>query len=268
VKNWGRFVISMELRKILAYRSDFWLSFLGQTFIQLFVGRALWQSVFEASNVTEMNGMNIDTLTLYYLIAPIGTRILTGENIGFISREIYEGSFTKYLIYPLSFFSYKSITYLTYSLFYSIQLLILYILYSLFYYHSLPDFTHFGFAIAGTLTFLIASVASMSIAMSIELLALWVDNTWSLMVGFRFFMHFLGGAFIPLVFFPEWANKALEWTPFPYFVNFPIQTFMGNISLHDWIKQASVLLLWVLVCATISKLIWKRGQYQYTGVGI
>lgn len=268
MRTWGRFVLAMELRKILAYRSDFWITFLGQTFIQLFLGRALWQSVFEAQNVTEMNGMSLDTITLYYLIAPIGTRILAGENIGFISREIYEGTFSRYLIYPLSFFNYKTITYLTYSLFYASQLFILFILYSLIYLGHFPDLATIGCALAGIITFLLASVACMSISMSIELLALWADNIWSLMVSFRFFMSFLGGAFIPLVFFPEWAKKILEYTPFPYFVNFPIQTFMGNVSFHDWIRQASVLLLWILVCAVISKLIWKKGQYEYTGVGI
>lgn len=268
MKNWGRFVLSMELRKILAYRSDFWVSFLGQTFIQLFLGRALWQSIFEAENVTQMNGMSLDTLTLYYLVSPIGIRILTGENIGFMSREIYEGSFTRYLIYPLSFFQYKSITFLTYSLFYTAQLLVLFILYSLLYGGAFPTMPQLGFALAGMATYMLASMASLSVAMCIELLALWADNIWSLMVSFRFFMSFMGGAFIPLIFFPEWALKILKWTPFPYFVNFPIQTFMGNLSLNEWLSQATILTVWILFFFVLANFIWKRGQHQYTGVGI
>lgn len=258
----------MELRKILAYRSDFWVSFLGQTFIQLFLGRALWQSIFEAENVTQMNGMNLDTMTLYYLVAPIGMKILTGENIGFMSREIYEGSFTRYLIYPLSFFQYKTITFLTYSLFFSIQLIIIFILYSVFYNGHLPTLMQFGFACAGMITYMLASAASLAVAMCIELLALWADNIWSLMVSFRFFTAFMGGAFIPLVFFPEWALNILKWTPFPYFVNFPIQTFMGNLTLTEWINQASILGVWIVFFFVLAKFIWKRGQYEYTGVGI
>ena len=268
MKSWGPFVLSMELRKILAYRSDFWVSFLGQTVIQLLLGRALWQSVFESQNVSQMNGMGLDTLTLYYLIAPIGTRILTGENIGFMSREIYEGSFTRYLIYPLSFFHYKSITFLTYSLFYTTQMLILYFLYSLFYVGGLPSMTQLGFALAGMGTFMLAAAASLAVSMCIELLALWADNIWSLMVSFRFFMSFMGGAFIPLVFFPEWALKILQWTPFPYFVNFPIQTFMGNLSWHEWCYQASILGVWIVFFFILANIIWKKGQHQYTGVGI
>ncbi len=268
MKAWGIHVLSMELRKILAYRSEFWFSFLGQTFIQLLLGRALWQSVFEAQGVTQMNGLTIEVLTLYYLIAPIGTRILTGENIGFISREIYEGTLTRYLIYPISFFQYKTITYLTYSLFYTTQMLILYVLYNLFVVGGLPTLTQLGFALAGMGTFMLAACASLAVSMCIELLALWADNIWSLMVSFRFFMSFMGGAFIPLVFFPQWTLDILKWTPFPYFVNFPIQTFMGNISLNEWLNSASVLVIWITFFSVLAQIIWKRGQHQFTGVGI
>lgn len=268
MKTWGRFVLSMELRKILAYRSDFWITFLGQTFIQLFVARALWQSVFEANGTNSMNGYDIAGITLYYLISPIGNKILTGENIGFMSREIYEGSFTRYLIYPISFFGYKSITYLTHSLFYSVQLIIIFLLYSAIFGAGLPDASGFGFLLLGVLSFFMAAIVFLGFSFSIELLALWADNIWSLMVSMRFFTMFLGGGLIPITFFPLWAQGMIVWTPFPYLISFPIRTMMGQVSLQEWMNKILVLMVWAVVFNIVPRLIWKKGQYQYSGVGI
>ena len=265
---WWRHVVAMELRKILAYRSDFWITFLGQTLIQLLVARALWQTVFATQGVTEMQGFTLEMMNLYYLIVPIGMRILSGENIGFVAREIYEGTFTRYLLYPLSVFQYKTLTYLTYSLFYIFQLLILYTLYRGFIAEApflLSDFTNL---LMGVGLFVLAAMAYAMMAMMIEMLALWADNIWSLVVMLRFFTAFFGGGFIPLTFLPEWTQNLLTWTPFPYLVSLPARTIMGLTTFEEVAKGSIILMLWILVFMEGVKFIWRRGQNKYTGVGI
>ena len=264
--NWRSSVFSLELRKILAFRSEFWVTFLGQTLIQLVIARALWQSVFEATGTEAMQGFNLETMTLYYLIVPIGSRILTGENVGFISREIYDGTFSRYLIYPLSFFQYKSITYLTYSLFYSLQLGILFHLYHVIFKLPLPPTANF---ILGMGFFLLGSVVYCFMAMFLELISLWAENIWSLLVMLRFFTSFFGGGFIPLSFFPEWGQEIVKWTPFPYLISLPTRTIMGLVSdPQEYITAFFILLLWILIFFGAVKLLWQRGQKSFTGVGI
>lgn len=263
---WWLPVFSMELRKILAFRSDFWITFLGQTLLQLVIARALWQSMFEAGQTDVMNGFSLETMTLYYLIVPIGTRMLTGENIGFISREIYDGTFSRYLIYPLSFFQYKVITYLTYSLFYGAQLTILYHLYHFIFSLPLPSTLNF---LLGLSLFVLGSFVYCLIAMMLELIALWADNIWSLLVMLRFFTAFFGGGFIPLAFFPEWGQALVKWTPFPYLVSLPIRTIMGMLDGYDeYLYAVLVLIIWAIFFYLLIKFIWHKGQKSFTGVGI
>src|SRR5665647_1349216 len=266
--NWWRHVMAMELRKILAYRSDFWVTFLGQTFVQLFIARALWQSVFESQNTSEMNGYTLPMMTLYYLIVPIGTKMLSGENIGFLSREIYEGTFNRYLIYPLSFAHYKILTYLTYSLFFGLQMVILYTLYQGVFNTQDLTFANMGHLFSGVALFLVASLTYALMAMSIELIALWADNVWSLMVMMRFFTAFFGGGFIPLTFFPAWAVKVLAFTPFPYLISLPVRTVMGISLSVEVLNGVCVLFIWISVLAGVVHVLWKVGQKNYTGVGI
>ena len=264
--NWWRHVMAMELRKILAYRSDFWVTFIGQVLIQVLIARALWQNIFEASGSEVMEGFTLPMMTLYFLIVPIGNKILTGENIGFLSREIYDGSFNRYLIYPLSFFQYKALTYLTYSLFYGLQLILIYSLYQIYqgeYQSILTGNLFLGFGI-----FLVAAFTYSMIATSIELISLWVDNIWSLMVMVRFCVFFLGGAFIPVNFFPNWVQKFLVYTPFPYLVSFPARTVMGLTSSEELFKGLLLLILWALFFLLMAIIIWKKGEKNYTGVGI
>ncbi len=202
--SWGRHVVAAELRKILAFRSDFWVTFVGQALVQLLIARALWQSIFAASGSLVLKGFTLESMTLYYLIVPIGQKMLTGENVGFLSREIYDGTFSRYLIYPLSFFRYKALTYLTYSAFYGGQLLLIYTAYNL-----ATSAAGFATLLPGVLLFLLAALAYMSIAMLVELVALWADNIWTLMVMVRYFCFFFGGGYVPLAFFPEAAQAIL-----------------------------------------------------------
>jgi ABC-2 type transport system permease protein len=265
--NWWRFVVANEIRKILAFRTDFWVTFIGQTLVQILIARALWQSIFESSGAEVMEGFTLPMMTLYYLIVPIGTRILTGENIGFLSREIYDGSFNRYLIYPVSFFQYKTLTYMTYSCFYALQLTAVYLIFNMFRPEGItPDLIlNLGL---GILFFLMASFTYAMFAITIELIALWADNIWSLMVMSRFFTFFFGGSFVPLAFFPEWSQALLKFTPFPYLVSLPIKTTMGISSAHEMGMGIIMLILWSLIFIQLAKSVWKRGQLRYTGVGI
>lgn len=263
---WWRFVIASELRKIMAFRFDFWINFLGQTAIQIIIAVSLWKSIFESSQKTIMKGFSIEDMTLYYIIVPIGTKMLLGENIGFLSREIYEGTFTRYLLYPISFFDYKTITYLTYSVFYAVQLTFIFLIYQTIQNQlTLEDFIHLG---TGLSFFLLASFAYANIAFFIELISLWADNIWSLMIMVRFFCFFLGGAYIPINFFPEAIQQILPFTPFPYLIDLPVKTLMGITTPSDIALGMIILFVWGMLFRFSAKLLWKKGQYQYTGVGI
>lgn len=263
---WWRFVVASELRKIFAYRADFWFTFLGQTFVQLFIARALWENIFAATGSEVMEGYTLSMMTVYFLIVPIGNRILQGENMGFLSREIYDGSFNRYLIYPISFFQYKTLTYLTYSAFYGLQLFVIFFIYQFLF--GTPEPMMVLNVLKGVLIFLLAAYTYMSLSMLIELLALWADNIWSLSVMCRFFTYFLGGSFIPIAFFPGWLQSALAYTPFPYLISLPIRTTMGISTWEEIGTGVVVLTVWSLILRMSASALWNKGQYKYSGVGI
>lgn len=213
-----------------------------------------------------MEGYTIGTMTLYYLIVPIGSKMLTGENMGFLSREIYEGTFNRYLLYPLSFFHYKTITFLTYSAFYGLQLALAFIGYQLlFNQFTLNEFIHLSY---GLFFFMIASFTYCNLSLFIELISIWADNIWSLMVMARFLCFFFGGAYIPLSFFPSSLQAVIHFTPFPYLISLPINAMMGKLHPQEMITGFFILLSWSFIFSWLSRRLWDKGQYTYSGVGI
>lgn len=265
--SWWRFVVAQELRKIFAFRVDFWGTLIGQTLAQLFIAKSLWENIFESSGSKVMEGYTLPMMTLYYLIVPLGNRLIQGESTGFLAREIYDGSFNRYLIYPISFFQYKTLTYLTYSLFYSFQLLLIYLLFNTFFADglSVPLITNLFLGLG---LFLIASFTYGMMSMFLELISLWADNVWTLGVMLRFFCFFFGGSFVPIEFMPAWLQSALKFTPFPYMVSYPIRTIMGLTSTQEILTSIGALISWGLLIALFGRLLWNKGQYRYTGVGI
>lgn len=264
---WILKVFTMEMRKIITYRFDFWANFLGQTSISLFIAYSIWSSVFEQRGVTELNGMNMNDMILYYLLAPLLFRIQQGQGIGHIARDIYDGGLSKYLTYPLNFFQYKITTYLATSFFYLLQLILLFVV-SSFFLDTSSIVLSFNNLFMFVLVLLCGSLAYFTLNSMIEILAFWADYVWSLGVMAQFIGRFLAGALIPLSFFPLWAQKILSFLPFSYFAHFPIKILRGEISNAQFTQGIFIILCWAFIFGTISLQLWKRGQKNYTGVGI
>ncbi len=268
MRGWKRQVFLMELRNLITYRSDFWVNFFGQTFFSLIIAYFLWNSIFAYSGEKTLQGYTIQSMIFYYLAVPLIFRIQQGQGIGFISREIYDGSLNKYILYPISTYQYKISTYLAHSSFFILQLGLMVGVYNLFFY----DPAIYSFSFFNTSLFLvsifISSLSFFYLFTLCEVLAFWFDNIWSLGVILRFSTSFFGGALIPLKFFPMELQEILKLTPFPYLIDFPMNSLLGSINISHYGYNLFISIIWLLLFRQCSLYLWNKGQYKYTGVGI
>lgn len=56
--------------------------------------------------------------------------------------------------------------------------------------------------------------------------------------------------------------------PFRFAIGFPIEVLMGKVPLNIYFEGIAILLTWVLILYTFSKLLMWKGLKSYTGVGI
>jgi ABC-2 type transport system permease protein len=256
----------MELKKIVSYRVEFWLGFAGNVLSQFGVAFFLWKAVFSARDVQEIGGYTFGALMLYYLLVPLMERVVHGQEMGYISGEIYDGGLSRYLIYPIAYFRIKYVTHLAQSTVFLFQLFLAMALF-LAVFHA--PFALSWSTVGKTIPVLVGSgLLFFAMSVNLEMLAFWADNVWSVSVLNRMISHLLGGGLIPLSFFPLWAQSVLDWLPYSKLVSFPIRCLLGQVGTAEWIRGLGLTAMWAGLFAITGSLLWRKGLKAYTGVGI
>jgi ABC-2 type transport system permease protein len=264
---WISHVFSVELRKAFAYRADFWVQVVASVLVELSIAYFLWHAVFEQSGATSMGGYTLPAMMLYYLLGSMTNKVLVGPEYGFMSNEIYDGSLTRYLVYPVPYFVYKFAAYFAKS---SVALFqMLFMLTAFVALVGLPEGTEVSSVsiLMGLVAVSFSTLLYFSIASILEMVSFWADNVWSLMVMLRFSTAILGGGLLPLSLFPAWAQTWLSFLPFRFLISFPVKTMMGQVSPGEWAIGLSGAFAWSMVFLSVGGLVWKRGTIQYSGVG-
>lgn len=266
--------VKVEAGKAMSYRTDFWLSALCSFFVQMAVAYYLWKAIFAESGSEVIAGYGFDGMVLYYvLVVLLGRLARTDVRQINISKDIYDGLLTRYVLYPAPYLGFKYAENLGALLPALVQL-------ALFGTGCLVLLEFTGQEVISELTLtpgscaralvavVLANLLSFLITWPIQAVAFWADNVWSLNVMLRFTASLLGGAMLPITVFPERAQAVLEWLPFQYLYYFPVQTLLGRVSVAEWWAGIGICGGWIIIVYAIGAWVWRRGERVYTGVGI
>lgn len=263
-------VASMEARKLMSYRADFWISTIFTFAIQITVAYYLWRAIFVETGDPVIGGFTFRGMMLYYvLVALVGKFIFVPISFsGLFSEEIYTGSLNRFLVYPARYFTYKyaqaigSVFPVVIQFALGVILLLLIV--------DLPPEVSITpqSVLMAVVSLWFANLLGFLIFAPFELLAFWADNVWSLSVMMRMVLIVLGGTMFPLTLFPEWAQEASRWLPFAYTFYYPVNTLMGRVGLAEWLIGIGVAVAWCVIMGAVIRAFWRRGMLRYTGVGI
>lgn len=261
-------MISIEWRKRLAYRMDFWVGFAGDVAFQLLVAIFLWGAVFEARGAEIIEGFSYQGMILYCLLVGLVHRMLTGSDIGPFAHDIYTGLFTRYILYPASVLGQQLMIFFANMLLYGQQLALGLILYFIFF--DLPGESQLSVTslAAGCVVCLFSGYLFFIMNFCIECVAFWVESVWTLIIMLRFIVMLLGGGMIPLAMFPERAHELLVQLPFYLVIGLPVEVFLGRVGLHECVPSLAACAIWAGAFTLLARWLLRRGAYSYTGVGI
>lgn len=262
-------VVSIETRKRMSYRGDFWIDAVASFCVEVLVAFFLWRAIFAESGEARIGGLDLEGMILYYVLALLFGRLIRGsERQMSVARDIYEGTLTRYLVWPAHYFAFKYAERLGSMLPALVQLVLFGGLTLLaFDLRSLGPVSP-GSAARTAVAIAVGSVLAFLLAVLLESVAFWADNVWSLNVMLRFVSSLLGGQLLPLNLFPGWAQSLLELLPFQFLFYFPVMTLVGKIGPIQWLTGIGVGAAWCLVLGLAVRLVWSRGARVYTGVGI
>lgn len=262
-------ILSLQARTQMSYRVDFWLRTLFGLLAELGVFVFLTWALFAESGAETVRGYDREGLLLYFVAVMLLGKLIRGSDHGNdTAQDIYEGGLTRYLLFPRSYFPFKYAqhlgaelpTALQAALFGGVVLVLMEPGDTLRLDPAGLAMTAVAVAVGNLLYFLLR--------IPLQLVAFWQDNIWSLVVLVRNLTRLLGGGMLPLALFPGAVQDVLVWLPFRFVYDVPVRTFLGTLGFAEWARAMGLGLAWILVLALVTRAVWRRGDRQYTGVGI
>ena len=266
-----RQILSMEARKQMSYRADFWLSSFVAFAAELAVAYFLWQAIFSASGKEVIAGYTFQAMVVYYVAVLMIGRLARGRERDIsVSQDIYEGTLTRYLLYPAPYAGFKyaeQLGALLPSIFQVAMILGLFALPFVGFPRTDLGITWQTIALAVP-AILLANLLWFLLRLPVQFVSFWSDNVWSLNVLLRFTAEILGGMMLPLAVFPDALRAVLDWLPFRFFFSFPTRTLLGEVPVDEWLVGMGLLCGWCVLMGLVARAVWRRGERTYTGVGI
>jgi ABC-2 type transport system permease protein len=253
----------------MSYRTDFWTNAVATFFVEFAAAYFLWTAIFRETGREEVAGFSLEAMIVYYVAAILLGKVVKGdERDRTISEDIYEGSLTRYLLYPSSYFGFKYAEHVG-SIVPSLVEMALFGAVALALLPTPPDVHVSAASVAmAAVSVAISNLLHFLLMFPLRAVAFWADNVWSLEVMYRFVSQLLGGLLLPLTLFPEWAERGLALLPFRYLYYFPAVTLLGQVPPAEWARGVAVSAAWCAAAALVGWIVWRRGTRQYTGVGI
>lgn len=130
--------------------------------------------------------------------------------------------------------------------------------------HTVTDlqFSLVGF-IGLFVTIFLGGLIQMLMWMLIGMTAFWIVVNTGLTVAFQHIQRLLTGAIIPLSMLPSAYENILFYSPFPYSLFVPVDTYLTDRSVFPWLMVRQV--GWILALGASVIMVYRQGLKRTTG---
>lgn len=207
-----------------------------------------------------------EMLTYVLALNILRSFVFTGRGWQLVG-EISSGKISSYLVRPLSYHGYALAldmaqkTVHVAASFLEVGLLAFLVQGELFLPRDPLTWLLFATAVA------LSSLLFFFLEFAISTFAFWTSESGGPLFCFELFLQFAAGAFFPLDVLPLALRRALEATPFPYMVFFPVRIFLEKVPPAEALRMIGTQTLWLAVVFTMAMTIWRRGVRSYAAEG-
>ncbi|MEL6438924.1 MAG: ABC-2 family transporter protein [Cyanobacteria bacterium J06621_8] len=117
----------------------------------------------------------------------------------------------------------------------------------------------------GLIAIALAFCLRFAIQYTFAMLAFWTERASAIQQFWYLFYIFLSGSIAPLAVFPDTLRQMINWTPFPYMMDFPATILMGRGV--DFGASILMMLAWTIAFMALNRWLWHQGLKQYSGMG-
>jgi ABC-2 type transport system permease protein len=213
-----------------------------------------------------IGNFNLSSMITYYFIITVLNRILAHPAF-WVADMVERGELSTFLVKPFPFLGYvfiHSLTRRVVNLVISVPVLMVALLLLRQYLILPPNLITvilFGFSCV------LAVAIYFLLGLLLGLVSLWTLEIGSIIYFYYEALGFLGGAMLPLSFFPSSVSGILIFLPFKYLYYFPAQLYLGNISLPQIFSGLLVGTVWIVILYLAIALVFNYGLRRYSSFG-
>lgn len=260
-------VLNIGLQNTLVYRMNF---LFRATFglIPLIAVISVWRTIYAGKPGGQIASYELTQMISYYLVITIVDALTAvTEDDWQIAADIKDGNISQFLLKPMDYLTYRLCLFGAGRLVYAAFALVPTVVFIWLLRDNFvlpPDAASAaGFVVSLVLTALLQFLFSFTLA----LLAFWVLEVATFIFIAFAFEYIAGGHLFPLDLLPPAVVSALDYTPFPYMLFFPVSIWLGRVNGNALWLGVLVQLLWVIAAYALARLVWSRGIKKYSAVG-
>jgi ABC-2 type transport system permease protein len=228
----------------------------------------LWMAIYRSAGKGIIGGYSLGEMVTYLLGGGlINSFILTTAENPETSQNIQDGTLSTYLLQPIHPYGIWFFRDLGSKTFLFALGLLGYLIVFIFFSKYLVFSPSPEYLLFFLISLVLASLLQFFLFQGLSLLSFWVENTYGIRFTMRVIMEVIGGAIIPISFFPLVLEKLFVLLPFPFLIYIPMQIYLGKIPLDraflELVKEGG----WIVSLALLNVILWKRGVRQYVAMG-
>ena len=259
-------VLNIGIQNQLVYRVNF-LFRACFSLLPLIATISLWRTVYDGKSGS-LGGYTLAQMVSYYLVVTLVDMLtMVSEDDWQIAADIREGNISQFLVKPIDYLKYRLCLFLAGRAIYSAVALVptaLFIFVQREYFVAPADLATVGwFLLSVAMTALLQFFTSYAMA----LLAFWVLEVSTFIFILFAFEYIAGGHLFPLDILPPALAHALNFTPFPYQLYFPVSIYVGKSTGVALYQGMLIQFLWVVAAYLFARFMWARGIRKYSAVG-
>lgn len=226
----------------------------------------VWATASKATGAS-IGGFSTSDFVLYYLCMLLLGSFITSHMMWEIATEIKEGQFTVALVRPIDYFQFTFIRNLAWRIIRTSLFAPMFVL-LLWAYKGLLGEAHVNLSWVFWASFLLGHLVSFTFVYMMAMLALFVQEVFSIFELYYVPMLFLSGQLFPIALLPDWARTVAKLFPFYFTTGAPTEILVGRLQGEAATGALLWQVGWVVFATVAAKVLWRRGLRAYTGVGM
>lgn len=260
----------IEVAKIMfkvqiTYRFDVAMTVLF-TIAKILFAYILWGAIF--SDNETVSGFTFNSMLSYYIISSFLSQIDQSDGVsGEISDRIRGGTFSKYMVVPVSVGKYFTAQTIGSMSFYLVFILTSTILWVLIFNADFVITSNILVIFQSALLIILGLLFMIQLNIFLGMLAFKFQDIWMFLMIKNNFVEIITGSFVPLALFPEQIVFAMRFFPFYYITYLPSMMLIGK-NQDEAIIGLITLSAWLFSFILLNKFSYNKLRIIYDGVGI